>query len=165
MYVCAICSEHFTRKYSANRHNTNIHGGISEIVPYIDYMAGRNSGLYLATRPSWYQKKQSSFPSNPNYQNNLGSGAVADIGDSFLHNFQQSPSSLPYASSYPSTPTIQQRAKLDELKLLLAKYVPPQVMIMILECANIRLRKGDERFLNQKLQELRIRDGSLGWRV
>jgi hypothetical protein len=28
MYVCIVCSEHFTRKFSARRHNSNIHNGV-----------------------------------------------------------------------------------------------------------------------------------------
>ena len=59
-YVCATCSEHFTRKYSAKRHNFNVHAGRSEIVPYIEYMAGRSSGRYLASHPSWYRKQKGS---------------------------------------------------------------------------------------------------------
>ncbi|MGB6592108.1 MAG: hypothetical protein WBE68_11425, partial [Candidatus Nitrosopolaris sp.] len=67
-YVCTVCSEHFTRKYSGKRHNFNIHSGRSEIVPYIEYMTGRSSGRYLASHPSWYRKQKgsqwnSSYPS------------------------------------------------------------------------------------------------------
>jgi chromosome segregation ATPase len=29
-YVCATCSEHFTRRYSATRHNLTIHEGIGK---------------------------------------------------------------------------------------------------------------------------------------
>ena len=59
-YVCTVCSEHFTRKYSGKRHNFNIHSDRSEIVPYIEYMAGRSSGKYLASHPSWYRKQKGS---------------------------------------------------------------------------------------------------------
>jgi hypothetical protein len=41
-YVCTVCSEHFPRKYSAKRHNHNIHNGAAEIVRLIDYLAGRS---------------------------------------------------------------------------------------------------------------------------
>ena len=33
-YVCCTCSQDFTRKYNANRHNQNIHFGKAEIVRY-----------------------------------------------------------------------------------------------------------------------------------
>jgi hypothetical protein len=56
-YVCTTCSEHFTRKYSAKRHNITVHhnnGG--EIVPLVEYLVGRNSGKYQASQPSWYRR-------------------------------------------------------------------------------------------------------------
>ena len=59
-YVCTACSQYFTRKYSGQRHNFNIHSGRSEIMPYIEYMAGRSSGRYLASHPSWYHKQKGS---------------------------------------------------------------------------------------------------------
>ena len=56
-YVCTTCSEHFTRKYSAKRHNIAVHqnnGG--EIVTLVEYIVGRKSGRYQATHPSWYRR-------------------------------------------------------------------------------------------------------------
>ncbi len=56
-YVCTTCSEHFTRKYSAKRHNITVHhnneGG--EIVTLVEYVVGRNSGRYQASHPSWHR--------------------------------------------------------------------------------------------------------------
>src|SRR5215467_702265 len=57
-YVCTTCSEHFTRKYSAKRHNITVHhnnGG--EIVSLVEYLVGRKSGRYLASHPSWYRRR------------------------------------------------------------------------------------------------------------
>jgi hypothetical protein len=45
-WACPICGEDFTRKSSAFRHNDNIHEGRCLPVRYIDYLAGRQSGLY-----------------------------------------------------------------------------------------------------------------------
>ncbi|MGC2570636.1 MAG: hypothetical protein WA364_03920 [Candidatus Nitrosopolaris sp.] len=74
-YVCATCSEHFTRKYSATRHNHNLHNGAAEIVRLIDYLAGRFSGQYKPDNPFWYKRN------NP--YDNIG-GTVADtVGDAF----------------------------------------------------------------------------------
>ena len=42
-WVCATCGEHFTRKYSANRHNNNLHSGNGLIVTLLDYIVGRAS--------------------------------------------------------------------------------------------------------------------------
>ena len=79
-YVCATCSEHFTRKYSAKRHNFNIHAGRSEIVPFIEYMVGRSSGRYLASHPSWY-RKQRQLQANHSYPSE--NHAIADTASSF----------------------------------------------------------------------------------
>ncbi|MFY9796550.1 MAG: hypothetical protein WAJ93_12765, partial [Candidatus Nitrosopolaris sp.] len=68
-YVCATCSEHFTRKYSAKRHNQNIHNSMGEIVRLIDYLAGRSSGQYTPNNPFWFKRN------NP--YDNIG-GTVAD---------------------------------------------------------------------------------------
>jgi hypothetical protein len=57
--VCTTCSEHFTRKYSAKRHNITVHhnnGG--EIVTLVEYLVGRNSGRYQASDPSWYRRSE-----------------------------------------------------------------------------------------------------------
>ena len=74
-YVCATCSEHFTRKYSANRHNQNLHDGNADIVRLIDYLAGRSSRQYTPDNPFWYKRN------NPYH--NFG-GTVADsVGNTF----------------------------------------------------------------------------------
>lgn len=45
-YVCTVCSQEFTRKYSGQRHFSNIHSGGSEIVPYIEYMVEVQVGTW-----------------------------------------------------------------------------------------------------------------------
>jgi hypothetical protein len=55
-YVCATCEEHFTRRYSAIRHNLTIHKGIGEIVTLLEYLVGRNSGRYRPSHPSLYRR-------------------------------------------------------------------------------------------------------------
>jgi hypothetical protein len=61
-YVCTTCSEHFTRKYSAKRHNITVHrnnGG--EIIPLVEYLVGRNTGRYQASHPSWHRRSEKSI--------------------------------------------------------------------------------------------------------
>jgi hypothetical protein len=170
MYVCATCSQHFTRRYSANRHNSSIHIGRAEIVPYIDYMAGRNSGQYLASHPSRYRSNPRHTPSNPNYQRYLGSKTVADTGGSLRTDYFVQGPSLPNASTYSSTPTFRQREfqesnpKIEELRALLAQYASPHEAAKILEWVKIGLKQGDEKFLNQELQQFRELAKSQGWK-
>jgi hypothetical protein len=108
-YVCATCSEHFTRKYSGKRHNFNIHSGRSEIVPYMEYMVGRSSGRYLANHPSWYRKQRGL---QQNDSNQSEGRVVADTANSFRPENLQHRYHLPDASPYSQTTTIQQLNKL-----------------------------------------------------
>ena len=149
MHVCATCSEHFTRKYSAKRHNFNIHSGRSEIVPYIEYMVGRSSGRYLASHPSWYRKQKgsqwnSSYPSE--------NRVIAD--SSFRPETLFQPYPLP--APLPNTQTATVQHKLEELRLLLGKFSSPQNAHTILELAKFNLRQGDEGFLNERLEQFRM---------
>jgi hypothetical protein len=89
---------------------------------------------------------------------------VADIGSSFRPEGPQQRSPLPYPSPYRVTPTVQQREKLEELRDLLEKFAPPLEVRKILDRASVTLLEGDERFLNEKLQEFRALGTSQDWR-
>jgi hypothetical protein len=67
---------------------------------------------------------------------------------------------LPAALPNLHTTTVQQ--KLGELKRLTSKFNFPEDAHKILEWANIRLRQGDESFLDNKLDQLRMLDRH-GW--
>ena len=76
-YVCTTCSEHFTRKYSAKRHNITIHGNGGEIVTLVEYIVGRSSGRYKASHPFWYRR-------NGKRIHKFGRATVEDyVGDTF----------------------------------------------------------------------------------
>ncbi|MGC2684760.1 MAG: hypothetical protein WA323_23100 [Candidatus Nitrosopolaris sp.] len=155
-YVCTVCSEHFTRKYSGKRHNFNIHSGRSEIVPFIEYMSGRNSGRYLASHPSWF-RKQRQFQWDTRYPSE--NHVIADTTSSFRPETVLQPYSLPTALPNSHTATVHQLQKLEELKLLLSKFGSPQNAHTILELTKYNLRQGDEQFLNERLQQFRTLDG------
>jgi hypothetical protein len=57
-YVCATCEDHFTRRYSATRHNLTIHGNRGEIVSLLEYLVGRSSRRYHASHPFWYRRRR-----------------------------------------------------------------------------------------------------------
>jgi hypothetical protein len=46
-----------SRKSSVKRHIQNIHSGNALYVSFVDYLAGRKSGLYWPNLPPTYQKK------------------------------------------------------------------------------------------------------------
>jgi len=56
-YVCTICAQGFTRKTSANRHNTDLHQGRAVIVRFVEYVVGRVNRIYQAADPRQYRRK------------------------------------------------------------------------------------------------------------
>jgi hypothetical protein len=155
-YVCATCSEHFTRKYSARRHNQNLHNGAAEIVRLIDYLAGRSSGQYRPDNPFWYKRSN----------HNIGSLTVADsVGDSWepTYSCQQAPVEISQ-----HTPTMEDQKygsglsrllKIEELKRLMSKHFQyhenPDGVIRLAVYNSIN---GDDTILDDKLEQLRSID-------
>jgi len=165
-YVCATCSEHFTRKYSATRHNHNLHNGAAEIVRLIDYLAGRSSGKYKPDNPFWYK--------HYNPYDNMGSATVPDtVGNTFQPRYlpQQTPqgTSQYYTSSiHRPLPTMDDQGygtglsretivRIEELKRLMNKY-PQYCPEGLMQCAILCCNNGDNRILDDKLQQLRTID-------
>jgi hypothetical protein len=56
-WACVSCGMYSSRKSSVKRHIQNIHGGNANFVSFVDYLAGRKSGLYWPALPPTYQKK------------------------------------------------------------------------------------------------------------
>jgi hypothetical protein len=56
-YICAVCSQDFTRKWSGKRHNQDLHFGTAEIVRVLDYIIGRLSGKYFQADPLEHSKR------------------------------------------------------------------------------------------------------------
>ncbi|MGB7882689.1 MAG: hypothetical protein WBL44_08180, partial [Nitrososphaeraceae archaeon] len=56
-WICAECSQDFTRKFSAYRHSRDLHNGQAKAVRMIDYVIGRISGEYQAANPSDYRSR------------------------------------------------------------------------------------------------------------
>ena len=81
---------------------------------------------------------------------------IADTASSFRPETLPQPYPLPDALPYSQTVTVQQ--KIEELKLLLGKFSSPQNAHTILELAKYNLIQGDERFLNERLEQLRMLD-------
>ena len=165
-YVCAACSEHFTRKFSATRHNNNLHNGTAEIVRLIDYLAGRSSGHYTPNNPFWFKRN------NPLH--NFGSATVADsLGDPFQPSYihqqappetsQYSPSSIypPWQDDRINQSSLSQEKilKIEELKRLMSRYPkyhmnPNGIIQWAIHCSI----NGNNTFLDDKLEQLRSID-------
>src|SRR5215831_11643159 len=153
-YVCTIYSEHFTRKYSAKRHNQNLHTGMAEIVR-----------LYTPNNPFWFK---------PNNQyGNIGPATIADsMGNTFEPTYlpQQTPTQHSANSiytpgqvmddqSYPTGLSQDTIVKIDELRRLMNKY-PKYHMNRdgIIQWAIHCSFDGDNIFLDDKLEQLRTID-------
>jgi hypothetical protein len=166
-YVCTLCSEHFTRKYSAKGHNQNIHNGTAEIVRLIDYLAGRSSGQYTPDNPFWYKRN------NPYH--NFG-GTVADsVGNTFQPRYlpQQAPLGTSQYSAgpiYPARQIIDDQSygtslpqsviqKIHDLKALMIKYPKYHTNADgIIRWAIYNSINGDNTLLDDKLEQLRYID-------
>ena len=56
-WACVNCGMYSSRKSSVKRHIRNIHSGNALYVSFVDYLAGRKSGIYWPVAPPTYQKK------------------------------------------------------------------------------------------------------------
>jgi hypothetical protein len=170
-YVCATCSEHFTRKYSATRHNLTLHDGRGEIVRLLEYLAGTLSGRYVPSHPFWYRRNQKwKTPTAHNSDNKSGLAIFADsVGDTFRpgNGLQQARQGNTYKNSYYSPSPILQAThksvdppygtqshetslKIKELKTLLDKCRYPYGDIILMR-AVYESSKGDVDYLDEKL--------------
>lgn len=63
-WVCATCAQHFTRFYSANRHNENLHNGGGQVVRLLDYMIGAINGKFPPNDPIAEQRRKGTRDNN-----------------------------------------------------------------------------------------------------
>lgn len=56
-WVCSYCGMWSNRKFSVKRHIVNQHKGNAFLLTYIDYIVGRQSGLYPPSAPPEYQNE------------------------------------------------------------------------------------------------------------
>jgi hypothetical protein len=56
-WACSGCGMYSSRRWSVERHISNLHNGIGNVVPFVDYLIGRKSGFYLPKfRPTFLKK-------------------------------------------------------------------------------------------------------------
>ena len=64
-WVCIVCGMWSSRKYCVKRHISTVHGGYSNMVSFIEYIVGRQTGIYrppYPTAPSGHRDVQSREP-------------------------------------------------------------------------------------------------------
>jgi hypothetical protein len=185
-HVCATCAEHFTRRYSATRHNLTIHSNRGEIVSLLEYLVGRSSGRYRPSHPSLYRRRRREKRNHPFVH---ATAVAADsMGDPFRHRglqgqyhhysqYQQqasspsisTPSLLPPATQdvSPSQPvnTINDHGTLSQETMLKIQELKRLVYGNHLYCPDLDeyiksiiylCNDGNNTFLDEKLEELRM---------
>jgi hypothetical protein len=56
-WACSVCGMYSSRRWSVERHILNLHNGSGNVVPFVDYLVGRKSGVYLPKfRPIFVKK-------------------------------------------------------------------------------------------------------------
>jgi hypothetical protein len=175
-YVCAECSEYFTRKTSGKRHNFNIHSGRAEIVSLMEYLVGRGSGKYHPSHPSWFKRNERNWSFHPGKSYPLDkvvsdstSGQFAPVINrpQVIHNYYERNSldfsnlrnkfrsRLLFRSVLPSN-TMHLLLELETLLYKHSNYYDNASRI--LQNAINQCSSGDEKFLFDMLDRLRILD-------
>jgi hypothetical protein len=175
-WVCATCGEHFTRKYSASRHNNNLHSGNGLIVTLLDYIVGRASHQYLPndprTRknhnpiihdytPRWPSKPVSQadvsndrpYPANNNNNNNM-----YENSEPFSY-YYPTPNTINNADDKPANKVQDRKRKYDEIRTLVAKYYIPEAVENTLAVVRGYMNLGDDRLLDEQLAFFRKLEG------
>ena len=60
-WVCSDCGRQFGRKWNGERHIQLCHHGLGAMVSFIDYLSGRQFGIYHLGPPPSYRRKSTSF--------------------------------------------------------------------------------------------------------
>ena len=165
-WVCSLCSQDFTRKYSAYRHSRDLHHGQGKILRVIDYMIGRIAGEYSPGNPLMYRSRYKQHNSTSN--SNTKSFPFASIAhDSSQRGFSNTPSQNEgYVPNRQANINLVQpssdsnngfTSKLDEIRKLYRRLFPSQTEDAFLKKLSLQVIEngGNEAILDSCLQGLR----------
>jgi hypothetical protein len=160
-YYCPYCDQRSTRRWNLDVHIKRRHGG---------YLLGESSGRHMASNPFWDKSN------NP--YNNIGSATIADsVGNTFEPTYlrqqvplgisQYSPSRpMPLMDDQKYGPGLSRVLKIEELKRLMSKYSQyhenPDGIIRL---AVYNSGNGDNTLLEEKLDQLRVFDSAMRYRI
>ena len=139
-----------SRRSSGDRHNRTLHAGKAEILPILDYIAGRRSGLYLPENPLRYRRNLGMSSKTSNY------GSKFDNPTPTIYNqYPQSRTFIaPLSTSNSSMPILDRRSKLVELETLAATCLGRNQAKLMVDWASIQ---PNDSFLDLNLTMLRSR--------
>jgi hypothetical protein len=177
IWFCALCSEGFTRKYSANRHDQNLHRGQGKIVRMIDYIIGRLAGNYNPGNPLTYRSrykqmdsslarsdsKAFSFPldskisiAHDSFQRNSSSDLPPHSKEHALDQQQQQPPNSSSVQPSITTPSKGFTTKFDRIQeLARALYGHEEVQALLRDVSMAFVKSGAKKeFLDSCIEEL-----------
>lgn len=173
-YVCVICGQDFTRKYSAYRHSRHLHQEGGKIVRTLEYITGRIAGKYFPADPVLFRRKRRELTAN------VGSSDFPFVNVAHDNNRSQRSSKLIQQKEYglsqemcdePTKAYSTEQsgnpisAKLAEYKSLYNTLFPNQIQdneIRLMELYLIH-QGGNTSVLDAKLQALRWLEASGLW--
>ncbi len=94
-FVCSVCSQDFSRKFSGYRHSRNLHEGQAKIVRMIDYVVGRISGEYQPANPSAYRSRVKQPKSTGSDSNAVRAGSFPFVSIAHDSSEKSSPTATP----------------------------------------------------------------------
>jgi hypothetical protein len=164
--VCALCSQDFTRRYSANRHNQNLHHGRGKIVRMIDYIIGRIAGEYNAANPLAYRSGYSQQASSSSHSDakafrfpptfTAHDSSQGNSSTAFSRTNEYVPNQQPNINAirpHPIIPTIEIRSKVEEIQKLNQTLCPPELAEIFLK--QLSANRGNEQIQDRCLDALR----------
>lgn len=174
-WVCASCSQHFSRRYTAKRHDRNLHEGKGIIVSILDYVVGRISGQFQSENPleSRRDKQNGILFGSKTGRNNFGAKEIADstsgvVSQASYNNIQERASHNPSllsqsarktdvnvtATADPIQQIVQRKLKLQEFSGLVNKYYHKHDADNIFAMCKYLVSQGKDDFIEKQLNFL-----------
>ena len=172
-WVCAVCSQDFTRKFSAYRHSRDLHKGQAKVVRMIDYVVGRISGEYQPANPSAYRSRRKQHKSTGSYSNAVSEGSFPFVSVAHDSSENSSTTAAPFPNENHETNrqasinSVQQinpdlgnndfRSKFDSILKFSRALSPTPTTELLLRKFALRVAEdgGNEAIVDNYLQELR----------
>ena len=186
-WVCTTCGQHFTRRSSGNRHNSNLHSRSAKLVRPFDYIIGRLNGEIAPPihDPLLYRRRKSDINNSNKFSNrytkfgynrsfmgrddldrdNNIHSVIHEINISEQHEQRRKHQTMTNNNinnkyGMPQVSRLSNKSsKFEELKRLLSKYDHPDDAYKILTVVNCQLViDGKKDFLDATLPQLRDLD-------
>ena len=160
-YVCVTCGQDFTRKYSAYRHNSDLHEGGSKIVRTLEYIIGRITGEYFAADPIAFRKNRKKQATTSDLSNFPFANVAHDSENSHRNDTTQNDTTQDRAResnldsySEPARILEAQLSKREQIKSLYKKVFPDAGDILLKWVEFGVERTENESMLDYYLQKL-----------